>query len=423
MAVNRRGFLTYLGVGSIAPLFLSASVFNIARGQASDGAKQKFVFINFADGYPRGKWRPSVRSDGTLGMNDCCKPLQSVQQHCLFINGLDLRGSTGHDGFKTQWRDGNTNAPSIDTLIAQQSPYRAGYSHPHLRAGVDTNHWGHGSRVPSQRQGSSSLTYTDSPSRLFSNLFSSDIDGDSLSRENTLRKLMIDQSLEDLDELQTAADLSDSDRLNAHERELLTMKSRILGDSDSSNSVEALRWRDPTSGGNRNDRADLQVQNIALALVTSKSRLACMALGTSNDNVGIAGYAGGKSPHDTSHRLYGVDAFSATRSWYMAKIAELVVRLKRLDDPDAPGTTLLDNTVIVVTSEMSDDHSPSNLPVLLIGGQNISGTNASFINFGEAGKGRTIEHNEPIGALWSGMVDALGFSSPYSTTPISGVFV
>ena len=388
---------------------------------ATTAPLQKFVFVSFSDGYPGGTWAPSKNKDGSLKMNRCTEPLQAIQENCLFINGLDLRGSTGHDGFLTQWRDGSLNAPSMDTLIAEQENYRTGFTHPHVRAGVDTGLWGHGTRVPSQRRGRSTLTYVDSPSALFNRLFG---DQGALSSGGSVKwkkQAILDQSIDDLKDMMGRMGTFEEAKLKAHMRELETAKASLSSSATSDNVLESLLWRPFSEGGGRDLSAELQVQNIVLALATGKSKIGCLALGSTNDNAKIQGVANNIPPHETSHMTYGLGAFVETRQWYMKQVYRLAYRLSKIDDVN--GTKLFDNTLIVVSSEMSGDHSPSNLPVVLIGGKSADGTNRSLVNLGADGKGRSISHNAPVGSLWNGMSQALGIKSPYTSTPIPGVFV
>lgn len=418
---SRRDFLKYLtATTGAASLFSLDALLGLSNAQAAGQPLQKFIFVNFSDGYPRGHWAPGKNTDGTLAMNRCNRVLQPIQENCVFINGMDLRGSSGHEGFATQWRDSSRDAPSIDTLLATQSEYRVGYSMPHVRAGVDTGHWGHGSRVPSQGVGRNTLVFDDSPSSLYRRLFGSGPVAGNL--EDRKRQLLIENSISDVESLMAKYGSAERAKLEAHLQELNTARQNILNaSSGSSGKPESYLWKTLSTAGGRDARAELQVQNLVLSLATGRSRLGCLALGSTNDNVGISGVANGKSPHDTSHKLFGVQAFADTRNWYMKQVYRLAYHLNRI--PDANGSTLFDNTLIVVTSEMSDDHSPSDIPVILVGGRSPDGTNSRLVRFGPTGAGRSISPGGVIGSLWSGMAEAAGISSPYPSRPVDGVFV
>jgi len=418
---SRRDFLKYLtATAGAASLFSLDTLLSLSRVQAADEPLQKFVFVNFSDGYPNGYWAPGQNGDGTLTMNLCNQALQPIQENCVFINGMDLRGSSGHEGFATQWRDATRDAPSIDRLIASQDAFRVGYTMPHVRAGVDTGHWGHGSRVPSQGIGSNTLVYNDSPSSLYENLFGSGPVAGNL--EARKKQLLLEYSTEDLQAMMDKYGTAQSSKLEAHMLELNTALENIVNSNDYSlGDPESYLWKTLSSAGGRDARAELQVQNVVLSLATGRSRVGCLALGSTNDNVGIGGVADGKSPHDTSHKLFGVQAFADTRNWYMTQVERIAYRLGQI--PDVNGTSLFDNTLIVVTSEMSDDHSPSNIPVILIGGRSPAGTNNGLVKFGPTGAGRSVSKDGAIGSLWSGLAEAVGIISPYQSTPVSDVFV
>jgi hypothetical protein len=75
--------------------------------------------------------------------------------------------------------------------------------------------------------------------------------------------------------------------------------------------------------------------------------------------------------HDISH--YGGNADSIARLrridyWWARRFAELLIRLEGL--PDSDGRTVLDNTLVFQSSDISDgdSHNHDDMPVILAGG-------------------------------------------------------
>ncbi|SMG66319.1 protein containing DUF1552 [methanotrophic bacterial endosymbiont of Bathymodiolus sp.] len=124
------------------------------------------------------------------------------------------------------------------------------------------------------------------------------------SLESRKKLLMLERSLADLSAMQSRFGAAESAKLAAHKLELETIHQSILNASNSAdNAPDSYIWKTLTSAGGRDARAELQVQNIVLALATGRSRLGCLALGSTNDNVTISGVADGKAP-TTHHTNY-----------------------------------------------------------------------------------------------------------------------
>jgi hypothetical protein len=109
---------------------------------------------------------------------------------------------------------------------------------------------------------------------------------------------------------------------------------------------------------------DAQVDNLARVLISGASRVTTLQAGSADNDL-IVPVGQGYPHHLTSHD--DQPTFAKLQNWYFGKMARLVEALD-VDDPLAPGTTVLDNTVIVVIGEcLPYTHSSNGVPAILVG--------------------------------------------------------
>ena len=145
---------------------------------------------------------------------------------------------------------------------------------------------------------------------------------------------------------------------------------------------------------------------IALAFQCNVTSVASLMWGnmTSNRNYAFIGASGGH--HDISHHNDNADNIAKLQKigkWEIDQLAVLLTKLKAL--PDSDGRTVLDNTLVFYSSDISDGdaHNHDDMPVLLAGG------GAGFT------LGRHVEYPEKphFGQLFLSIANAYG--SPITT--------
>jgi Protein of unknown function (DUF1552) len=144
--------------------------------------------------------------------------------------------------------------------------------------------------------------------------------------------------------------------------------------------------------------------------------------------------------HDISHLVGGGDAVAAhyiIDKYYCDRTAELLAEMAAT--PDIGGGSLLDNTLVVYWSEVSDGaaHGVVDMPVLLFGGKFLKLKGGSFLQLGNASAnapfspgGQYAKGPAPYTSdLWVTTAQAFGLSSMtafgdpmWNTGRISGVF-
>ena len=161
---------------------------------------------------------------------------------------------------------------------------------------------------------------------------------------------------------------------------------------------------------------------IAATLSCGASRVATFQIGRSADPVVIKSVSETRNPHDCAHRYGSVTEWKESRAWYIKQVKHLLDRLAAHPDPDVSYGNLLDNTLVVLTSEMADgapEHM-QDVPVTLIGGA------TGLLNNGD-GTGRLYnvqQHGDrshwamgtavDMQRVWATIAAAAGTSVPYA---------
>jgi hypothetical protein len=140
-----------------------------------------------------------------------------------------------------------------------------------------------------------------------------------------------------------------------------------------------------TDSSNHPELVAAHTQIIRSALQLDLTRVVNLAFGSSNNAVDFASIIGGSQftdnitypfasfgVHALAHRDEGIDSptLAVITDWYMQRTVELVQLLAAT--PDTDGQSVLDNTVVVLFSEVSQAHFHGNLPLVLFGGKNLS---------------------------------------------------
>jgi len=137
---------------------------------------------------------------------------------------------------------------------------------------------------------------------------------------------------------------------------------------------------------------------IKLAFQLDLTRMVTFMFASANSQVVIPGIAGlNKGIHPTAHD-YAVAPLTQATAWYCDVVAKLVVELQAIKDLD--GSSLLDNTLIVMFSETGQYHEFANIPVALFGGSKLGLKGGRCLRY--TGQGRTMAD------VWTGISGAFG---------------
>jgi hypothetical protein len=133
-----------------------------------------------------------------------------------------------------------------------------------------------------------------------------------------------------------------------------------------------------------------------LAFQLDLTRVVTFMFGSGNSQVSFSNIAGtGKGLHPVAHD-YKSGPLAAATSWYCATVAAFIQDLAAAKDLD--GSSVLDNTIVVMFSETAQYHEFTNIPVALFGGSKL----------GLEG-GRALQYTGRTPAdLWSSLAGAFG---------------
>ncbi|HET6281638.1 MAG TPA: DUF1552 domain-containing protein [Polyangia bacterium] len=128
---------------------------------------------------------------------------------------------------------------------------------------------------------------------------------------------------------------------------------------------------DPGEGSNPRQASDICHQLMALAFQCDATRVISFMWGNSTNARPhtFIGASGGH--HDVSHHggaATGINKLKRIDYWFFRRFADLLIKLKGM--PDIDGRTVLDNTLIFLSSDVSDGnaHTHVDMPVVLAGG-------------------------------------------------------
>lgn len=425
------GYGSLLGTGSLARL-----------ATAAEAPKLKIIFAVIPDGFGvdphggyNGLWFPDTggASESTqFSLGEMSRHLGEHAKQALFLQQIILASGTGgHNGWQHVLRDSAGQHSSVDLLLGEAMPgsnlaLKRLYSGPHSMVGTAWN---------ISYEGTTMLRPEDNPYTLFEQVLGN-VSGGEAPAEQTDTTHLFDPALARLQELR--ATLSNSERakvdshLDAIEQVSRDLQSQLplaaecapsLAEPTANMAVHSADYREPVT------RAHADV--LAVGLSCAASRVATWQIGRSADPVVIKSVSTTRNPHDCAHRYGSVAEWRDSRAWYMQQVKYLLDQLARLPDPDAPGDTLLDHTLVVLTSEMADgapEHM-QDVPVTLIGGApgliNNGTGNGRYLNLKSQGERSHWKMGQAVDMqrVWATIATSAGVNLPYGgdIRPLQGV--
>lgn len=375
MNSTRRNFLTATGASFALPWLDSIDGF--AHAAAADRPPQRLLLICL----PLGIYREAVIPDrwgSDFTAPEYLSQLDPFRDHYTVISGLDHPGVGGGHSAEPRIFTGipssHKNAGSLDQMLAARIGGQTRFDSLVLSAGRNEFSWtSSGTMVPAE----------DKMARVYAKLFGQE---DQASTDKLLKEIDQGKSIMDLvqgqaEKLAPALSASDRDKLNEYFESVRETERRLVKSQawvhTPKPEVKLSMPEDPT------DRAEIvtQLRNVCdithLAFQTDSTRVITFGYFQQN-SVNIPGVRNayhalshhGKDPNNIAQlKLIEVEFFK--------QLAELLRKLKDTKEGDG---TLLDQTTIVVTSNLGNgsNHSNKDLPVLLIGGRYEHGQHLSY---------------------------------------------
>jgi len=446
---SRRRFLAGLAAAGVYGPLTQFGLARMALAGQSEQARLKVLTVVIPDGTAvdsyqgggfgdgRGLWHPNAQGADTttFTLNEVSKELEAYRSQSLYLRGIiSGPGNSGHNNWNYVLRDSAQSQSSIDVLLGAALPgtepsHRSLFAGPH--AGIDGTPWfvsfqGNAIRTP----------YRD-PMLMAESLFK--------APAQTRRALepgagkLLDASLADIQEIKDKLSPGQRQKLDNH---VESVKQVIKDLEETRPPVGACEpvTLEPLDYQSAVHRTRIQSDHhkvVATALSCGITRVATIQIGRSAESLNIVDVSSTKNPHDCAHRYAGEELWKGTRQWYVRQVKLLMDELSRHADPDIPARSLLESTLVIVTSEMADgapEHS-IDMPLVLMGGACgllKSGDGAGrYLNI-TAQADRTHHTGNPVigknfvdmQRIWATVAKAAGTSVPYggNIDPVSGIF-
>ncbi|HSC87041.1 MAG TPA: DUF1552 domain-containing protein, partial [Polyangiaceae bacterium] len=359
----RRTFLKALGIGIAAPLAFKMS--RLAVAQSAEPIKRLFLFY-LPHGAPIEHW--DVSEDLALDANGIgmLKPLEPYKQYLTVMRGVSNVVMDNHDAIRSVFT-GKDESPSIDFHIASAlgvTPHVLGVRNfwpGSTSLSNDAKLINHGGWVvPVQNP-------FDAMNDMFEGIGAADapqgVD------ELQFRNEALDLSIGELEAMQKGVTelTTEKNKLQVHLESLRALKGAGVGTlgcdarpDEAMPSALAMQGKDAQADANVGLSLDGHLEVAAQAIRCGTARVASLQILHANAQVpmnfeGGPGYA--KNHHDPlshSSDTAGGAEFAMTQQWFYSRLAEKFLAALDVPDPLNAGSTVLDNTIVLTSSEICD---------------------------------------------------------------------
>lgn len=405
--IPRRKFLRGIGAAMALPMLDAMQPVKSLAASAAAGPKPpvRMACIYFPNGVWQDAWIPKAAgADYELPFS--LEPLAAFKDAINIFSGLDKANSRGGDGhyaktanfltglpvMKTTGKDISAGGISMDQLVAHNRGHLTPL--PSLELGIDPVISGIDSNVGYTRLYGSYISWRTAtlpvakeinPRFVYERLFGDkDANGreirssEAQRRKADDRRSMLDLVLDDAKDLRRNLGRDDQVKLDEYLESVHAVEKRI----EFSLKPDPREWKpdsnielpgppDPEIPSDFREHAKLMMDLMVLAFQTDSTRV--LSFMFANDVSGrnfsfLPGVAGGH--HDMSHHENNaekIEAYRVITRWHVEQYAYLLDRLRSIPEGDG---TLLDNSMILFGSSLSDgnSHNPNNLPIVVAGG-------------------------------------------------------
>ena len=439
--MKRRTLLKSLAAGAYASPLVSLFGQSAIAQEGDRPIRTLFIY------HPNGCWPDHFHpTAGSLVLPEMTAPLESVKQHCVFMDGIGLSGEgSTHEGGAAKVLTGadmgggqGASGSSIDVLIGKANAANGiNTTAPSLQMGLFASTW---SDKSISFDGTTRLPYSDDPIQLYNSLFSGLGSGTGSTTEADPAAVanvqILSKARADLSRLQNQLGSIERERLDMHSSALDVLEAKLQalaagggggGGAGCSaldlSGIGAHDWNHVSPSGPLAKVSDAQQDIATLALSCDITR--SISFMYSHPVSPITNPVGGQGDHDASHG----DAATHTRSkvWWMEQIANFITKLSVT--PDGNGS-LLDNTIVLLVSELGNGnyHDHWRMPFVLAGGANTGlvtgrsldfrGTTSEQFGFGQNDTG--VNHANLLELIASKA--GHNISLPNSTGSVEGIW-
>jgi len=434
--ISRRLLLKGAGVGLGLP-WLEAMA---ATGSAAK-PPVRMAALYMPNGVNVDHWAPKG-TGRDFELSKTLSPLSAVKDSLVVMSNLWNENSKGGDGHyvkeaailtcttikKTPGADIG-NGVSVDQMCARKSANETPL--PSIELGVTPVAIGVDAVVGYTRVYGSHIAWSDAttplareinPRSVYERLFrAASGQSDNSAKMDTL---LLDRVLGDANRLRGQVGTADKIRIDEYMSLMRALEQRVQRASAGTQRTWKARVpMDPKAApperpADHAEHVKLMMDMIATAFQTDTTRVATFMFGNAVSNVSfrfLEGVSAGH--HDVSHHAKDADKlrqYQLVNQWHVAQYAYLLQRLSEMKEGDS---TVLDNSMVLFASALSDgnSHNPHKLPLLL------GGRGGGRI---DSGQHLVYAEDSPVANLYVSMLDAFGapverFAD--STGPLAGL--
>ncbi len=372
--MSRRSFLAHAASLSMTPAVLNAGLGSAGllwtRGAlAADAgtAPKRLVTIHVTNGAHPGTWHAQgTGTDFTLPQGSSPFNEEGIRERCVFFDGLNGAGGHGHHHQCVS----NGQKTSLDIYAASKLSADTPYSSLHLAAFPE----GALSRV-----NGNGIPFELHPMKVYDRMFPEPIADGGRDWKTIRRNAIFNANLKSLEEFKQKLNPVQKERVELHSDSIQAMGKRVQRAALAANgggectrpfwdglvSDTALLDKESLAGAATVLRSKLSMDLIALAFKCDLTRVATFSFGHSQADVMLPF---GDSWHDCQHGYRNGLKNPQGRKFFSEQMVYLMKLLA--DAPDSDGRSILDNTLIYLTSDMGNgsSHNNSRHPIVLAGG-------------------------------------------------------
>ena len=444
--LSRRTLLRGLGVSLTVPCLDSLAPRVAAASQATAGAPRRMAYIFVPNGVHVPDWVPTETGFG-YQLPYILEPLAAVRDEMLVMSGLT------HDKGRGNGDGPGDHARAASVFLTGAQPRKTDGSN--IRVGISVDQYaaqniGHETRLPSLELGceagrgagncdsgyscaySSNISWSSettpvgkevNPRLAFERLFSQADTGEAQRNRQqrlAMRKSVLDYVAGDAERLQKQLGRDDQRKLDEYLSGVRQVERQIEYSESEAKQPGAAELQIPEGvPPEYADHIRLMLDMMVLAFQTDSTRIATMMFANAGSNRNYRHIGVPDGHHDLSHHGGDPKKHAKIREinrFHVTQLAYFLDRLKSI--PEGEGT-LLDNSMILYGSALSDGnrHNNENMPILLAGRGG-----------GTIDPGRHVAYatETPLCNLFLSMLDRMGVAAPYigdSTGQLSGLQV